>query len=69
MKIFSIKANLFGYDINKKGSKEGEIKIAESLGVASATVKFIINRYFISILKYFLLDISCYFNDWCIILK
>ena len=27
MKIFSIKANLFGYDINKKGSKEGEIKI------------------------------------------
>lgn len=38
MKTFSIKANLFGYDINKKGSKEGEIKIPESLGVASATV-------------------------------
>lgn len=38
MKIFSIKANLFGYDINKKGSKEGEIKIPESLGVASATI-------------------------------
>lgn len=36
-----LKANVFGYDINKKGSKMGEKKISECAGFACA-VSFII---------------------------
>mmetsp|Transcript_2284 Transcript_2284/g.3286 ORF Transcript_2284/g.3286 Transcript_2284/m.3286 type:complete len:212 (-) Transcript_2284:115-750(-) len=35
---FCIKARLSGKDINKKGTKQGEIDIPESLGIAPATV-------------------------------
>lgn len=35
---FTLKAGLFGLDINKKGSKEGEKKIPESLGLASGVI-------------------------------
>lgn len=31
---YTLKADLFGYDINKKGSEAGEKKIPESLGLA-----------------------------------
>lgn len=36
-----LKKNIFGYDINKKGSPEGNIKIPECIGFAGA-VAFII---------------------------
>lgn len=37
-KKYTLKAGLFGMDINKKGSKEGEKKIPESLGLAAGVV-------------------------------
>ena len=37
-KASTLKAGLFGMDINKKGSKGGEKKIPESLGLASGVV-------------------------------
>ncbi len=33
-----LQAGLFGMDINKKGSREGEKKVPESLGLASGVV-------------------------------
>ncbi|KRX05837.1 hypothetical protein PPERSA_02369 [Pseudocohnilembus persalinus] len=42
-KDFSLKANLFGKDINKKGTPEGEKKIPEALGIAPASVFFVVN--------------------------
>lgn len=33
-----LQAGLFGMDINKKGSKEGEKKVPESLGLAAGVV-------------------------------
>lgn len=33
-----VQAGLFGMDINKKGSREGEKKVPESLGLASGVV-------------------------------
>lgn len=33
---YMLKNNIFGYDINKKGSPQGEIKIPECVGFASA---------------------------------
>lgn len=35
---FWMQAGLFGMDINKKGSREGEKKVPESLGLASGVV-------------------------------
>jgi UDP-N-acetylglucosamine--dolichyl-phosphate N-acetylglucosaminephosphotransferase len=35
---YTLKAGLFGMDINKKGSREGEKKVPESLGLASGVV-------------------------------
>ena len=37
-KAYTLKAGLFGLDINKKGSREGEKKVPESLGLASGVV-------------------------------
>ncbi|KAL4450691.1 hypothetical protein ABPG77_001047 [Micractinium sp. CCAP 211/92] len=37
-KAYTLKAGLFGMDINKKGSREGEKKVPESLGLASGVV-------------------------------
>ncbi|KAK9823783.1 hypothetical protein WJX72_005471 [[Myrmecia] bisecta] len=38
LKTATLRANLFGYDINKKGSEQGEKKIPESLGLAPGVV-------------------------------
>jgi hypothetical protein len=40
---YTLKAGLFGMDINKKGSREGEKKVPESLGLASGVV-FLVRR-------------------------
>ena len=37
-RAYTLKAGLFGLDINKKGSKEGEKRVPESLGLASGVV-------------------------------
>ena len=37
-KAYTLKAGLFGMDINKKGSREGEKKVPESLGLTSGVV-------------------------------
>ena len=37
-KAYTLKAGLFGLDINKTGSREGEKKVPESLGLASGVV-------------------------------
>lgn len=42
-KAYTLKAGLFGLDINKKGSREGEKKVPESLGLASGVV-FLVRR-------------------------
>lgn len=38
VKAYTLRAGLSGLDINKKGSKEGEKKVPESLGLASGVV-------------------------------
>lgn len=38
VKAATLRAGLFGMDINKKGSKAGEKKVPESLGLASGVV-------------------------------
>ena len=40
-----LKANVFGYDINKKGSEAGEKKVPECIGFACA-IAFVIVGYF-----------------------
>ncbi len=35
---YLLKANLFGMDINKKGTKGGEVKVAECGGIISGTI-------------------------------
>lgn len=42
---YMLRAEVFGYDINKKGSEQGEKKIPECIGFASA-IGFIIVGYF-----------------------
>lgn len=48
----TLKANLFGYDINKKGTKDGEKRIPESLGLAVGVV-FLICIIFMQQLHYY----------------
>jgi len=43
-KAYTLKAGLFGMDINKKGSREGEKKVPESLGLAAGVV-FLVRRH------------------------
>ena len=38
MKTFCLKADLFGKDINKKGTPQGDVNVPETLGLASALV-------------------------------
>jgi len=42
---YMLKAEVFGYDINKKGSEQGEKKIPECIGYACA-IGFVIVAYF-----------------------
>lgn len=42
---YMLKAEVFGYDINKKGSEQGEKKIPECIGFASA-IAFVVVGYF-----------------------
>ncbi|CAD8113583.1 unnamed protein product [Paramecium sonneborni] len=39
----TVKADIFGYDINKKGTEAGKVKIPESLGIVPATIYLIFN--------------------------
>jgi len=48
-----LKADLFGYDINKKGTKEGEIKVPETLGLVSAVLYVIFNFLGLLYTKFF----------------
>jgi len=43
IQLLTLKADLFGYDINKKGTEAGKIKIPESLGVVPATLYLVFN--------------------------
>lgn len=36
-----LKVDLFGYDINKRGTKEGEVKVPETLGLVPAVLYII----------------------------
>ena len=38
IKAFNLKANLYGMDINKKGTPLGEKKVVESMGIVPAVV-------------------------------
>jgi len=40
-KKYLLKADLFGYDINKKNTKAGEVKIPETAGLIPATIYLI----------------------------
>ena len=42
-KKYFLKANLFGYDINKKGTHEGEVKVPEAAGIVPATIFVVFN--------------------------
>ncbi|CAD7696047.1 unnamed protein product [Ostreobium quekettii] len=37
-KAYTLRAGLFGYDINKKGTEAGEVRVPEALGLASGVV-------------------------------
>lgn len=41
-KAYLLKANLFGYDINKKGTPAGQVKVAECGGIICATVYLVV---------------------------
>lgn len=43
VKEFTLKADLFGKDINKKGTEAGEKKIPESLGIVPGTIFILVN--------------------------
>lgn len=51
---YMLKRKIFGYDINKKGTEEGEKEVPESLGLVSATVFILISFASILIFKVFL---------------
>lgn len=46
VKAYTLRAGLYGLDINKKGSKAGEKKIPESLGLASGVVFLVCMVFF-----------------------
>ncbi|EPS69334.1 hypothetical protein M569_05432, partial [Genlisea aurea] len=43
---YVLRRNLFGYDINKKGTPEGSIKVPESLGIVVGTVFLVVTILF-----------------------
>lgn len=49
-----LKAKIFGYDLNKKGSEAGEVKIPECIGFAAAVSFCIIGGISTVLLRYFL---------------
>jgi hypothetical protein len=48
---FMLKKHIFGYDLNKKGSKEGEKKIPECVGFSAAVAFSMIGMVVAVILK------------------
>ena len=45
IKVFTLKAGLFGKDINKKGTDAGEVLVPETLGIVPATIFIIFNMF------------------------
>lgn len=47
VKELSLKADIYGKDINKRGTPAGEVKIPEALGIAPASIYLILNSFLI----------------------